>query len=916
MFLDVILMKNTEKSKDIQEKKTVLEKKTEPEIKEKKRTRFYRKKSFLIIAGVCGLVLIAILIFLNYKLRFVLDDELNLKIAPLSESYSVKNNEPIKINITLENNNFAQCKTWCNFSITDLRDNNLLYNKEQYLDHNTKIFKEYTLAPIGKGRGQATYLFEASCKNVKTLICQTDGKERYKSTLITVNYDLTDSEKLLINESKFRLEQFLLGMNKSRVLFEQNSQMLQLLSENVREKKILVDANKDIERKINDLVSALNDFIDLWTIEDYTGLDSKLNSQYNLNLVDVENKLAHDQGEIIRIFSLKNENVDILNVVIENKNSIMNVADFYYSHKNEKNNEQFLELVSVVDTIYEDYLILRSSISYSVDILNQELTLWNNQILRMIDDYKRMFSDGLFNNVYGEIRIAVKNNDTAINNYYTFECNDLKSIINKIEVENNNSLRYREEKYNYTLGDEKFDQILDVSRIENELAALVETKEYIKNMNISEKEYLINKTETLIYIANESLNNILGRINFSDSEYPIQIVELKKMILIDNANNILFYNENCDIQQLTNQTQEVNNGNNNISNDFGGDNNSNNNTGSNNNSNSVDNNYRLQELINKLNSINLSGREFQKVSTIVPDLVVDTPTYIEDNHPSCCTYGECVDCCIDNGCSNDSNYPVLFIHGHTMNKYNTPEYSMSVFTKIQKRMQKEGYINAGELDLSQHYTDIIKGEWGFSKRPVVLRASYYYQQYYDLGKYSITSQKSEKIENYAIRLKEIIDLIKYRTGATKVNIVSHSMGGLVVRDYLDLFGYDNVNKVILINTPNHGITGRIAQLCPVFGASKECNDMNANSIFLQNLNSKPIPSYADIYAIRSGGCLMEDNEDGDGIVTTRSAFLEGATNYVLNGSCDMRLDKTLHTDVLDPDLYPETYILIEKILKE
>jgi pimeloyl-ACP methyl ester carboxylesterase len=210
----------------------------------------------------------------------------------------------------------------------------------------------------------------------------------------------------------------------------------------------------------------------------------------------------------------------------------------------------------------------------------------------------------------------------------------------------------------------------------------------------------------------------------------------------------------------------------------------------------------------------------------------------------------------------------------------------------------------------------MMGEWGRSGNAVAVRASYYYITHYDVGAYTVEMQKSERIENYAIRLKEMVNLLKFRTGADKVDIIAHSMGGLVTRQYLDLFGYKDVNKVITVNTPHHGISGNIKQFCSVLGSSKECTDMYEGSIFLTRLNSKAIPEEVDMHSIRSTGCKMDYGRMGDGVVVNESAYLEGAQNYLIKSRCTDALNKELHTIVLNPDVHPQTYDLIMEILRE
>ena len=54
-------------------------------------------------------------------------------------------------------------------------------------------------------------------------------------------------------------------------------------------------------------------------------------------------------------------------------------------------------------------------------------------------------------------------------------------------------------------------------------------------------------------------------------------------------------------------------------------------------------------------------------------------------------------------------------------------------------------------------------------------------------------------------LKNAIDVMKNTTKVSKVDIVAHSMGGLVARSYIEGDAYGNdVDKLITIATPQHG----------------------------------------------------------------------------------------------------------------
>lgn len=57
----------------------------------------------------------------------------------------------------------------------------------------------------------------------------------------------------------------------------------------------------------------------------------------------------------------------------------------------------------------------------------------------------------------------------------------------------------------------------------------------------------------------------------------------------------------------------------------------------------------------------------------------------------------------------------------------------------------------------------------------------------------------------ALELKQKIAEVKAITGSEKVDLITHSMGGLVARQYIETSGYDNdVDQLIFIATPHHG----------------------------------------------------------------------------------------------------------------
>jgi len=93
------------------------------------------------------------------------------------------------------------------------------------------------------------------------------------------------------------------------------------------------------------------------------------------------------------------------------------------------------------------------------------------------------------------------------------------------------------------------------------------------------------------------------------------------------------------------------------------------------------------------------------------------------NYAVCCVFGECRRCCTQEECKNDpSLYPALFLHGHSLNKDNSPDFSLDAFNKIQARLQEDGYISVGAITPVSDYSEINKGEWGLSSKPISVKS--------------------------------------------------------------------------------------------------------------------------------------------------------------------------------------------------
>lgn len=94
------------------------------------------------------------------------------------------------------------------------------------------------------------------------------------------------------------------------------------------------------------------------------------------------------------------------------------------------------------------------------------------------------------------------------------------------------------------------------------------------------------------------------------------------------------------------------------------------------------------------------------------------------------------------------------------------------------------------------------------------------------------------IHENAKRLKATVDAVKARTGASKVDLVAHSMGGLVSRDYIkNLNGAGSVDSLTMLGTPNYGTAvANLANIIDCVGITA-CGQMASGSSYLAALNA-------------------------------------------------------------------------------
>ena len=134
----------------------------------------------------------------------------------------------------------------------------------------------------------------------------------------------------------------------------------------------------------------------------------------------------------------------------------------------------------------------------------------------------------------------------------------------------------------------------------------------------------------------------------------------------------------------------------------------------------------------------------------------------------------------------------------------------------------------------------------------------------ELNNWRYNTSQSNVTTAREVRTK--VEEILSRTRATKVDIISHSMGGLNTRYYLkNLGGTEKVDDWVSLGGPNHGTT--TAEFC----LETSCREMRIGSTFLRELNATDETPGAVNYGTWWSSCDEIINPD-------ESVLLSGATN--------------------------------------
>lgn len=156
----------------------------------------------------------------------------------------------------------------------------------------------------------------------------------------------------------------------------------------------------------------------------------------------------------------------------------------------------------------------------------------------------------------------------------------------------------------------------------------------------------------------------------------------------------------------------------------------------------------------------------------------------------------------------------------------------------------------------------------------------------DAPMFAWTYDSNQSNVTTAQQLATKIDSLLSATGAAKVDIIAHSMGGLPARYYAkNLGGSERIDAFVSLASPNHGTT--TANFCPI----TSCIEMRPGSAFLTALNAVDETPGTARYATWRTPC--------DQTVTP-------PTSVILDGAVNTETACISHSDLWgDPTVYPQ-----------
>jgi len=222
-------------------------------------------------------------------------------------------------------------------------------------------------------------------------------------------------------------------------------------------------------------------------------------------------------------------------------------------------------------------------------------------------------------------------------------------------------------------------------------------------------------------------------------------------------------------------------------------------------------------------------------------------------------------------------------------KYTHPSF-VSTFDKTVSFLVKNGNTELGEITIEVYRPPLVcihglwSGEQSFWPMLNSLKSQGYIHDQMTSVNYSQTHDSPFSVNT--VKVPDWIDSAiedvseRHDIATLKVDIVSHSMGGLLARSYLQSDSYrDDINRLITINTPHSGSQG----------ADFLYSQFDSDNVFIESANIG-INNLFEFF--RAGLCMVMSSTFGTGFDNENTCINSGAIN-------DLRSQSTAIKDELN-----------------
>jgi triacylglycerol esterase/lipase EstA (alpha/beta hydrolase family) len=139
--------------------------------------------------------------------------------------------------------------------------------------------------------------------------------------------------------------------------------------------------------------------------------------------------------------------------------------------------------------------------------------------------------------------------------------------------------------------------------------------------------------------------------------------------------------------------------------------------------------------------------------------------------------------------------------------------------------------------------------------------------------FNLGTLNTRDIKKSAFLIHRKIESILGQTTVKKIDIVGHSMGGLIGLYYIKkLGGHEKVRKLVTMGTPMSGTWSALLGVATVGLASRSSWQLLPRSRFLEELHHDPLPADVEYYTIAA---------QRDWVCPVDSTFLAGATRLTV-----------------------------------